>query len=283
MLFDLSTSQSQTRFSMSFGNAVSCVQGSNSASGANRWALRHSNKIPVLCTFRQILRKEMRTQRCCNPPRSDRWESAHNRLQIASGQPCITPSDHASFIRVRCALPRVQMGLSVELCRALADMNINTPTAIQKASLPVSLAGESVLLCAETGSGKSLAFLLPLVSRLKSDELARGIIARPKRPRAIVLAPTRELAAQLLGVAKGLSRHAKFSSVGVLGGSSMAAQAKRLNQPVDLVVATPGRCVYVCLCVCARAGGCPCRDAVQGDRSFDCHRVRVHSCTPRQA
>lgn len=133
------------------------------------------------------------------------------------------------------------MGLSVELCRALAAMNIQTPTAIQKASLPVSLAGESVLLCAETGSGKSLAFLLPLVSRLKSDELARGINARPKRPRAIVLAPTRELAAQLLGVAKGLSRHARFSSVGVLGGSSIAAQAKRLNQPVDLVVATPGR------------------------------------------
>ena len=73
------------------------------------------------------------------------------------------------------------MGLPVELCRALAAMNIHTPTAIQKASLPVSLAGESVLLCAETGSGKSLAFLLPLVSRLKSDELARGINARPKR------------------------------------------------------------------------------------------------------
>lgn len=119
-----------------------------------------------------------------------------------------------------------QMGLPVELCRALKDMNINTPTAIQSASLPVSLAGESVLLCAETGSGKSLAFLLPLVARLKNDELVLGINARPKRPRAVVLAPTRELAAQLLGVAKGLSRHAKFSSVGVVGGSSMAAQAK---------------------------------------------------------
>lgn len=134
-----------------------------------------------------------------------------------------------------------QMGLPIELCRALASMNIHTPTPIQKASLPVSLAGESVLLCAETGSGKSLAFLLPLVSRLKKDELALGINARPKRPRAVVLAPTRELAAQLLSVAKGLSRHAKFSSVGVLGGSSIAAQAKKLQQPVDLLVATPGR------------------------------------------
>ena len=134
-----------------------------------------------------------------------------------------------------------QMGLPIELCRALASMNIITPTPIQKASLPVSLAGESVLLCAETGSGKSLAFLLPLVARLKNDEVALGINARPKRPRAIVLAPTRELAAQLLTVAKGLARFAKFSSVGVLGGSSMAAQAKKLLQPVDLLVATPGR------------------------------------------
>jgi superfamily II DNA/RNA helicase len=133
------------------------------------------------------------------------------------------------------------MGLPIELCRALATMNINTPTPIQRASLPVSLAGESVLLCAETGSGKSLAFLLPLVARLKNDELALGINARPKRPRAVVLAPTRELAAQLLGVAKGLSRYAKFSSMGVLGGTSSAAQAKRLQQPVDLLVATPGR------------------------------------------
>ena len=175
------------------------------------------------------------------------------------------PADRTPFSRVRflaralsppCALalppPRpcapapgrnnqTQMGLPIELCRALASMNIHTPTPIQKASLPVSLAGESVLLCAETGSGKSLAFLLPLVSRLKKDELALGINARPKRPRAVVLAPTRELAAQLLSVAKGLSRHAKFSSVGVLGGSSIAAQAKKLQQPVDLLVATPGR------------------------------------------
>lgn len=77
-------------------------------------------------------------------------------------------------------LTHTQMGLPVELCRALAAQNINTPTPIQKASLPVSLAGESVLLCAETGSGKSLAFLLPLVARLKNDELALGIKARPK-------------------------------------------------------------------------------------------------------
>ena len=83
-----------------------------------------------------------------------------------------------------------------------------------------------LLLCC---TGKSLAFLLPLVARLKNDELALGIKARPKRPRAIVLAPTRELAAQLLGVAKGLSRYAKFSSVGVLGGSSMAAQVSSKN------------------------------------------------------
>jgi superfamily II DNA/RNA helicase len=158
-----------------------------------------------------------------------------------NGAACKPSADNLNLPLCMLCVP--QMGLSVELCRALADMNINTPTPIQRASLPVSLAGESVLLCAETGSGKSLAFLLPLVARLKNDEHVLGIHARPKRPRALVLAPTRELASQILAVAKGLSRHAKFSSMAALGGSSMAAQAKQLQRPVDLVIATPGRLV----------------------------------------
>eukprot|EP00960_Hanusia_phi_P044787 756811-Hanusia_phi.AAC.11 len=118
------------------------------------------------------------------------------------------------------------VGLIPELCAALHDINIITPTPIQKESLPLSLAGESVLLCAETGSGKSLAFLLPLVNRLKVDEFVLGINARPKRPRAgelkrrlslltalhaVVIVPTRELGSQILGVAKGLSKHAKHN------------------------------------------------------------------------
>jgi len=132
-------------------------------------------------------------------------------------------------------------GLIPELCDALAGMRIIEPTSIQAQSLPVSLAGESVLLCAETGSGKSLSFLLPAVHRIKIDEMSRGIRTRPRRPRALILAPTRELGAQLLSVAKDLSGKAKFSSMGLLGGSPPGEQIKRLERGVDLVVATTGR------------------------------------------
>ena len=132
-------------------------------------------------------------------------------------------------------------GLIPELCEALAQMGITEPTNIQAQSLPVSLAGESVLLCAETGSGKSLSFLLPAINRMKIDETSRGMGTRPKRPRALILAPTRELGAQLLSVAKALSGTAKFSSMGLLGGSPPGEQMKKLDRGVDLVVATTGR------------------------------------------
>jgi len=121
-------------------------------------------------------------------------------------------------------------GLIPELCEALAQMGITEPTNIQAQSLPVSLAGESVLLCAETGSGKSLSFLLPAINRMKIDETSRGMSTRPKRPRALVLAPTRELGAQLLSVAKSLSGTAKFSSMGLLGGSPPGEQMKKLDR-----------------------------------------------------
>ena len=103
------------------------------------------------------------------------------------------------------------------------------------------VSGESVLLCAETGSGKTLSFLLPLAQRIKTDELALGITTRPRRPRALVLVPTRELGQQILAVAKDLSRAARFSCAGIFGGASVAEQARRLSMPIDLVIGTPGR------------------------------------------
>jgi superfamily II DNA/RNA helicase len=83
--------------------------------------------------------------------------------------------------------------------------------------------------------------LLPLAQRIKTDELTLGITTRPRRPRALVLVPTRELGQQILGVAKDLSRAARFSCAGVFGGASVAEQARRLALPIDLVVGTPGR------------------------------------------
>ena len=110
----------------------------------------------------------------------------------------------------------------------------------------------NVAFAAATGSGKTLAYLLPVVQMLKSDELLSlslspeqaARLRKPKRPRAIVLAPTRELSTQILTVLKEISHSAKVSSESLVGGEDYGRQRKRLeSRPVDIVVATPGRLV----------------------------------------
>jgi superfamily II DNA/RNA helicase len=120
-------------------------------------------------------------------------------------------------------------------------MGIARPTEAQSVSIPAILEGRDLIVSAATGEGKTLSFLLPIVHRLKEDETARGIATRPGRPRAIVLAPTRELALQIYGVAKRLCHHAKFRAVSVVGGGKQGTQRRTLDSPVDMVIATPGR------------------------------------------
>ena len=122
------------------------------------------------------------------------------------------------------------------LVDALAARGITTPTPIQAATLPDSLAGRDVLGRGRTGSGKSFAFLAPLVARL-SD----GRRAQPKRPRGLVLAPTRELAMQLMESLKPLQEAAGLRSQVVFGGVNQNPQVKALAAGVDIVIACPGR------------------------------------------
>ena len=138
------------------------------------------------------------------------------------------------------------LGLSDRLLTALSEQNIQQPSPIQKLALPRLLAGESAVLAAGTGSGKTLAYLLPLVERLRAEEFAAGeegaaALRRPKRPRALVLVPTRELAMQVSGTLKMLSHHAKVSSGTVIGGEPQGKQKKLLERTLDVVVASPGR------------------------------------------
>jgi len=110
---------------------------------------------------------------------------------------------------------------------------------------------QSIAFAAATGSGKTLAYLLPIVQSLKAQEVLvqtlpihqQGYLRRPKRPRAIVLAPTRELASQISSVLKTLSHHVKISSTVVVGGEDYGTQRKKLEGIVDVVVASPGRLV----------------------------------------
>jgi ATP-dependent RNA helicase RhlE len=130
-----------------------------------------------------------------------------------------------------------ELGLAPHLLRALAAKNYTEPTPIQAAAIPHVLAGRDVLGIAQTGTGKTAAFSLPILHLLSKDR-AEG--AR-KGIRALVLAPTRELASQIAASFAAYGRHARQRSAVVFGGVSQKPQEKALRSGVEIVVATPGR------------------------------------------
>ncbi|KAJ9567526.1 hypothetical protein OSB04_003492 [Centaurea solstitialis] len=134
-----------------------------------------------------------------------------------------------------------ELGLGEEVLAALTEMGITAPTEIQSLGIPAVLDEKSVVLGSHTGSGKTLAYLLPLVQLLRQDEALNGMVMKPRRPRAVVLCPTRELCEQVFGVAKSISHHARFRSTMVSGGGRLRPQEDALNSPIDMVVGTPGR------------------------------------------
>ena len=128
-----------------------------------------------------------------------------------------------------------KLGLSPTTLQAVADTGYTTATPIQEQAIPVALAGRDVLGIAQTGTGKTAAFTLPMVDRLASGR------ARARMPRAVVLAPTRELADQ---VAESFAKYAKGTKLNwvlLIGGVSMGDQVAALNKGVDVLIATPGR------------------------------------------
>jgi len=128
------------------------------------------------------------------------------------------------------------IGVPAKLTAILADLGIDTPTPIQAATLPDSLAGRDVLGRGRTGSGKTYAFLLPLVVRLSG-----GRAARPRAPRALILAPTRELVGQIEASLAPLAKASGLSYLTVFGGVSQHPQVTALSRGVDIVIACPGR------------------------------------------
>ncbi|KAE9457457.1 hypothetical protein C3L33_10639, partial [Rhododendron williamsianum] len=134
-----------------------------------------------------------------------------------------------------------ELGLSEEAMGALEEMGISAPTEIQSIGIPCVLKGKSVVLGSHTGSGKTLAYMLPLAQLLRRDEALYGMLMKPRRPRAVVLCPTRELSEQVFRVAKSISHHARFRTTMVSGGTRLRPQEDSLNTPIDMVVGTPGR------------------------------------------
>ncbi len=128
------------------------------------------------------------------------------------------------------------LGLSAEIQRALAEQGYNQATPIQLQAIPAILAGEDVLAAAQTGTGKTAGFTLPLLQRLSNASAAkRGA------PRALILTPTRELAAQVAESVETYGRHLPLRSAVVFGGVGIKPQIGRLRRGIDILVATPGR------------------------------------------
>jgi ATP-dependent RNA helicase RhlE len=130
-----------------------------------------------------------------------------------------------------------ELGLSAELLRAVAEQGYSTPTPIQRQAIPVILQGRDIMAGAQTGTGKTAGFTLPLLHKLQAKTFTDG--SRPIR--ALVLTPTRELAAQVEESVRNYGRYLPLQSAAIFGGVNINPQFKILRRGVDILVATPGR------------------------------------------
>jgi ATP-dependent RNA helicase RhlE len=126
------------------------------------------------------------------------------------------------------------MQLDNRLLHGIRDLGWEETRPVQSGVIPIALSGQDVIACAETGTGKTAAFLVPILQRFLNEQPRPGT-------RALILAPTRELVVQIEDQVQGLTYHTTVSSAAVYGGVPMDAQERALKAGVDIVVATPGR------------------------------------------
>lgn len=129
-----------------------------------------------------------------------------------------------------------QLGLNEALIKSVAELGYQTPTIIQKQAIPVILKGQDLIAAAQTGTGKTASFVLPIL-----DRLIQGQTQRKKRIRALILVPTRELAIQVADNVKQYAQYTPLTSLAMYGGVDEQAQKQQLIEGVDVLVATPGR------------------------------------------
>jgi ATP-dependent RNA helicase RhlE len=151
-------------------------------------------------------------------------------------------------------VPFTSLGLDARLLEGVRDLGFKETRPIQTAVIPLALGGHDLIACAETGSGKTAAFVVPTLQQLLVDgagspeklgeptDVARAVQASgTRKSRVLVLAPTRELAVQIEDEIHGLAYHTTVTSAAVYGGVEMGAQERALKAGVDIIVATPGR------------------------------------------
>jgi ATP-dependent RNA helicase RhlE len=154
-----------------------------------------------------------------------------NHSTVTPSAPSTTPSTAASTVKF------TDLSLAEPLLRALGEKNYTEPSPIQAKAIPFLLQGRDLIGVAQTGTGKTAAFALPILQRLAANPAP----ATPKRPRVLVLAPTRELAAQIQQSFSAYGKFLKLSSAVVFGGVSISPQIRTLARGIDILIATPGR------------------------------------------
>ena len=136
-------------------------------------------------------------------------------------------------------MPFKKIGLCDELVQGILATGYTAPTEIQAEAIPIVIAGRDMIGCAQTGTGKTAAFVLPILNRLASHTPK----AKKRKVRSLIVTPTRELAMQIDGSVKGYGRFTKLNSVAIYGGAAIDKQTKILRRGVDIIAATPGRLI----------------------------------------
>ena len=187
--------------------------------------------------------KEHTTQSPANRSKShsrprQREQQAHRRrhrvLPPRAAEPAALPYETSEFDPT--PIPFEQLHIDARLLSGIKDLGWQETRPVQNGVIPFALNGSDVIACAETGTGKTAAFLLPILQRFLHEPAPT-----PPATRALILAPTRELAVQIEDQVQGLTYHTTISSVAVYGGVGMDTQEFALRAGVDIVVATPGR------------------------------------------
>ena len=199
------------------------------------------------CTQEKATRKEPAKPEPRRKAKSRKTMLAIISISILGGLLLPRPQPLPRVASITCSAATTtfeSLNVRPEIVEALAAAGVESPNALQARAIPAINGRADLIIGAQTGSGKTFTYLVPTMGAIKADEDAGAARARPRRPRAIVLVPTRELALQVHGVAKSIAHHAKLSVAVVHGGVPDAPQLRRLSgAPVDLLVATPGRLV----------------------------------------
>ena len=168
--------------------------------------------------------------------------SPTSRLPV-TGAPKVTTSLGGRLSSSKASMSFSSLGLSDALVRAVTEHGYNQPTPIQTQAIPAVLAGGDLLAGAQTGTGKTAGFVLPMLQRLAAAPAASAYPGRSSRKpiRALILTPTRELAAQVEESVRTYGKYTRHSSMTMFGGVGIGPQTSRLKRGVDILVATPGR------------------------------------------